>query len=238
MSEVTDEAVERALEVYLAVNSQGAEREVAMRAALEAAVPLLGTRPQPGLLEEHRCTDLAEHEPHTWAYESSAFVCDGGGTRPQPTLADHEVRVEFDGRSEAVDLTFICNAAPDADCHMVCPRECESCNHPRTEQVPYCNPSEFINNGDSVIQTAERQPYLTLPVSLSWNGDTYVWTVIGAAVRPLPTREQIEQTLERLVTVRVESLKSAESGERLTDKQITERVAAAALLRGESGGKE
>lgn len=94
------------------------------------------------------------------------------------TTAEHAVRLEFDAENEVVDVTFICNAGPDADCHMVCPGECESCSHPRTEQVPYCNPSEFINSHDQVIQAAATgQPRVVLPVDLSWNGDTYVWTV-------------------------------------------------------------
>lgn len=87
----------------------------------------------------------------------------------------HFIRVEFDGYA---DFTFICKAKPDAPCRMVCPRECESCDHPRTRQVPYCNPGEFINNADDgVISQAGLQPPLILPVDTRWNGDTYVWGV-------------------------------------------------------------
>ena len=46
---VSDEAVTKALAEYLAENAAGAERDWAMRVALEAVAPLLGTRPQPAL---------------------------------------------------------------------------------------------------------------------------------------------------------------------------------------------
>lgn len=90
----------------------------------------------------------------------------------------HYVRVEFDGYLDRVDVSFVCTAASDAPCHMVCPSECEQCDHPRTQQVDYCNEGEFISSGgDGAISQAERQEPLTLPVTTSWNGDTYVWTV-------------------------------------------------------------
>lgn len=110
-------------------------------------------------------------------------------------VAGHWIRVEFDAQAETVELAFICMASPDADCHMICPQGCEECDHPRTEQVPYCNPSEFINNHDAVIQTAERQPRITLPVNLSWNGDTYVWTVAGQSAQLLD-HDAVKQRLQ------------------------------------------
>jgi len=112
---------------------------------------------------------------------------------------DHHIRIEFDPQYEVTTLVFGCTAAPDAPCHMVCPKSCESCDHERTEQVAYCNPSEFINNHDETIQTAEKQPYIYLPVELSWNGDTYVWTA-------LPVRNE--------ATVKAEALREAATAAR------------------------
>ena len=96
-------------------------------------------------------------------------------------MSDHFVRVEFNAYWAAADLTFICKAAPGAPCRMVCAQECEECDHPRTQQVDYCNEGEFITNGgDGVISQAERQEPLILPVDTSWNGDTYVWKVAAS----------------------------------------------------------
>lgn len=100
---------------------------------------------------------------------------------PEPPAAVHFVSVEFDGPGGAATVAFTCKAAPDAPCHMVCASECESCDHERTQQVPYCNPGEFIGNGgEGPISQAEKQPVLTFPADVTWNGDTYVWKVRDA----------------------------------------------------------
>jgi hypothetical protein len=111
----------------------------------------------------------------------------------------HFIELEFDGYLDWVRVGFICKAAPDAPCRMVCAQECEECDHPRTQQVDYCNEREFIENGgEGAISQADKQDVLTLPVDTSWNGDTYVWKVQPAT--PVASRERIAEVIREAMS--------------------------------------
>jgi hypothetical protein len=114
-------------------------------------------------------------------------------------MSDHFVRAKFQAYYAETELTFICKAAADAPCHMVCPNECEQCDHARTQQVDYCNPALFITEGgEGVISQAEKQGELLLPVDISWNGDTYVWT--ARPITALPSMTDLADMLRETFT--------------------------------------
>lgn len=217
---VSDKAVAVASAAYLAsrypdasVNANRVRPKphaFAVRAALEAAQPFMGATPaneaplrklaewlvqldDPGN-EERRSTNLTQIVTRA----AAAIVA-----AEEEPAAEHFVTVEFDGPGGTALVGFICKAAPDAPCHMVCARECESCDHDRTQQVSYCNPGEFIGNGgEGPISQAGKQQEMTFPVDLAWNGDTYTWTIRGKAAQPsregtLPvaSRERVAEVL-------------------------------------------
>ena len=86
---VSDEAVAKALRVYLADQREGAEREDAMRAALEVAAPLLGTRPRPTLppnIEiQARLSDYIDDGNVSLAAAVVEDLLTEAGVRPLPT---------------------------------------------------------------------------------------------------------------------------------------------------------
>lgn len=106
---------------------------------------------------------------------------------------------------DTVTLSLVCHEPPGADCKQLCPQGCERIGEDHEHALiptPHCTIAAYLNNfgmneyyGD---QGKEIPLYDGMPVTLTWDGDSFLWRPAHNNEPALNPRDT--STLEKLQT--------------------------------------
>lgn len=118
-------------------------------------------------------------------------------------ISGHTMRVTL--RYDTVALSLVCHEAPGADCKQRCPQGCEIIGHDHEHPLiptPHCTLATYLNAAgmDDYYgeQGTEILLYDGMPVTLAWDGDSYLWRPAHHHEPALAPRGM--STLEKLQT--------------------------------------
>ena len=120
-------------------------------------------------------------------YQKAARIFDATGPYGVVQLSGHSLRVMFEPDVALVRMSLVCHETSRASCHLVCSQGCEQWNkddheHPLVE-TNECNAVAWIGNAaEEYCALHDEDPSFSLydgmPVTITWDADTYVWAPI------------------------------------------------------------